>query len=323
MTQSQQPRRSVFSDLLYDIFEALGMGFQILMVLTFLFFAVLAVLSTYWLNTVLLLLLGAVIVFPLLYLYRKSLVFIHEQAIGAIFTRRGNFVCFVGPGLHHINPWRRTLEYTLPSYKQKDTGHLKLMRTHEGIPVGVDYLIEYTLDTKKLLQDQSRAQAYALRSLPPGSVKGAAKTAVRNIFEQKCIRDLYEVRQNKNLLAELETVVSQHAQDQLGGGYLADGSGKMFLGPIVFPEPIERALELAHERELYTTAVSNSLKRLHDAIEQFDDAKIRRLADLEQLRVMASQRNGSGNTNRTIEEIYDNTTSRRPPTPRRRPQPRQ
>ncbi|MBK8906051.1 MAG: hypothetical protein IPM53_33035 [Anaerolineaceae bacterium] len=60
----------------------------------------------------------------------------------------------------------------------------------------------------------------------------------------------------------------------------------MALGPISVPAEVEKALELAHQRQIQAETAAGALTRLQQAIGSFSQRDMRHLAELERLRIL-------------------------------------
>lgn len=252
---------------------------------------------------------GAIILLLFEVLGGRSRIIIQEREIGVLFDHRGNFDRLLPPGVYDI--WRKELKVRLPSHKLRASDRLDNVRTREGIQVSVNWTTEYFINTEALLSMQSninnlnpaaaeeareelRNMVYPLLNLPPGKVKGLTMGVIKFVLETKKIEELYLFQQNGDdgVLKTLEDEITEKVKALLTTMPYTEESGKVRLGPITMPMEIEKALETAHERKLYTDAVSGSLRKLSEAIDNIKDEQVRRLADLERLRIMA-QRGGS------------------------------
>lgn len=223
------------------------------------------------------------------WLRRWATIFIQERNIGIIFTKRGNFVAFIPAGLHIIDKRFLELKAEVPTYTQRINEKTTDYRTKEGILVSASWETEYTINTERLLLHGEAKDAYGLLKLPPKKIIKFTLGAIRHLFESRTIEELYNCNNRDDcLFAELNDTLTERVQAALADDVnLVEGSGKVLLGSIIFPEQIEHALESMHERRLYTTAVNDSLKQIEDSIKTIDNEKVRHLSELERLRVFA------------------------------------
>jgi hypothetical protein len=240
---------------------------------------------------------------------RTRRIVIQERRVGVLFDRHGNFHSFIPPGEHYLYQPGMRLAAIIPTNLQRTSERFQGIRTKEGISIVVPWTVTFQIDGEKLLSEQNLAHAYPLLSLPPKRVRFAVFFAIRNLIEKMEIRELYVLEDGSNggVLTELEKKVTETIQESLAGSvYLIPQTGRVTLGPLELPRQIEKGIEAAYERELHTTAISEAMTRLQAVVKDFDEAHIRRLAELERLRIFGKQ--GGSLVYKTKEKINGSDT---------------
>lgn len=194
---------------------------------------------------------------------------------------------------HYLLASHEKLESIIPKKSQKAIGTAAMLRTKEGIPVDIGFKISYTINIARILPGIEHKMARALPKSSDGMVAGRAKLALKHIVEKMSIRELYALSnpsppmQTNGALKQLEDTLRAALNERLQGlGFKEIPLKDVELGPVLMPLPIERALESAHQRQLQTTIVAESLRHLQEVVHSFTDADMARLQTLERLRIL-------------------------------------
>jgi regulator of protease activity HflC (stomatin/prohibitin superfamily) len=190
----------------------------------------------------------AIGVLSLWFFRRARRILIGEMEVGVLFKKNGNFSRFINSGYQSINPFTERLESTITKNSQKASGVCPLIRTEEGIPVSVTWAVSYKIDVFTIEEGGRPGLARALPKHSAKMVEGKTVHALRHIIEQKSINDLYARGAIKNLEEEVSQAINERTR---GLGLKEITSKDVQLGPIEMPRPVEKALEVAHERHVY------------------------------------------------------------------------
>ena len=237
-----------------------------------------------WITIPLLLTLIALFIYSSLSYRRASLVVIGEMEVGTVFSRRtGNFLRFLRPGFHRIDPYREREGDRIYLGSQSASGTCDELRTKEGIPLSIEYNVSFSVDPDDVLPAIRYKMARALPKAAPNMIAGRVKHILRHLVEQKSIYELYQAGALKKLEAEVRAEVSSSSK-AIGVGEL--GGSDVKLGPIRMPAQLEKALKMDYERKLQTATSIEALERLHAVVSKFEERDMERLWELEQLRVL-------------------------------------
>lgn len=238
----------------------------------------------------------AAVALALLYLFRSAFVLVNEMEFGVIFDKiNGNFVRFIDSERHRhldyyhfINPFTERLESKIPKGSQKAIGTLEQVRTKEGIPISVNYVVSFAVDPFKIKPGIGLEPKMA-RALPKGAtniVGGKTALILKHIIEQKSINELYSADALKTLEAEVREEVIKRTEAL---GITGISPDNVQIGPVIVPPQVEKALEAAHERKLQTETEVLALERLREVVHKFNPTDMERLAELERLRVIGER----------------------------------
>lgn len=256
------------------------------------------------------------IVFGLVFYFRllqPPLILIDEMEVGVVFNRcNGKFERFIvspdpdqvqkrrgpsfciflfgqpvlaynDPFFVRLRPYERLDETRIPKKSQTTKGELTKLRTKEGILIDIDWSISYFVSIDEILPIIQHKMARALPKFSDKVVSGRAVRALKHIIEQKTIEELYKEGALRKLEEEVRRVLNETLNNL---GFKEISSRDVKLGPIKIPPNVEKALESAHQRKLQTSTAVSALNDLKAAIENFNDADMRRLAELERLRIL-------------------------------------
>ena len=133
------------------------------------------------------------------------------------------------------------------------------------------------------------------RALPEHSTKmvtGKVDRAIKHLVELRSIQSLYEfgTLHEQGVIQALEQEVCQRVNRQLSQpvnlGFEVIKPKDVSLGPIEMPAKVEKALELSHQRKIQTEMVAGAMERLQRAVNGFSAEDVRRLSELERLRIL-------------------------------------
>ena len=241
--------------------------------------------------------------------FQNNHVSLNEMEVGVLFNDKGNFVCFldndygrIEPGKprpaqrkkplsrHTITPYKERMTAIISKGGQKAEGTLNKVRTVEGIPIKVKWEVKFKIIATDILPGIEHKMARGLPANAPGMIGGKASKALTHLIETKSIYDLYrQVESDEGDIGPLQQLEYELRDKVRGltGIFGADiGNNDVKIGPIELPEGFETALQKMFQKKLQTETIVTSLGKLQDAISQYDDDDIRRLTDLERLRIL-------------------------------------
>ncbi len=247
------------------------------------------------------------------YYLSKSILHLDEMEVGVIFNKRtGNFAYFIDSDvkdsekysfinnhekylinkllhrqnkfLHFIYPFKEEQRDKITRGSYKGDGEADDLRTKEGIPVFIKWSFSFRLDVTKIPPNIAHKMARALPQNAGNMIKGKALHSLRHIVEQMSISELHQEDARKNLEEKLRltTLPKVNAFGVIGVG----PNNQVQITEISMPAEIEKALKIAHQRRLQTETVTEALNALRDAIRDYKDEDMARLAELERLRII-------------------------------------
>lgn len=261
--------------------------------------------------TLLLVLFGIV-----LYVSFRKAALVDEMEVGVVFNRFNNsFTRFViGPepdatrqyNTYHTPNWipfgRTLLAVNDPHYvrlkwfeevrsriskkSQTAKGKLENLRTVEGIPVTIEWKVSYTVDVSLITPKIRHKMARALPESSEKMIAGKAGQALKHLIELRTIQSLYGLGALHALEQELCQRLDRQLTQPVNLGFEPLKSKDISLGPIVVPKEVEKALELAHQRQIQAETAAGALIRLQQAIGSFSQRDMKHLAELERLRIL-------------------------------------
>jgi len=187
------------------------------------------------------------------------------------------------PYHHFINPLSEIVTGRITKKSFSASGTLEDLRTREGIPVTISFDIDFKVILTRIKPGLELKMARGLPVAASNMVKGRARHALRHIIENKSVADLYRLDAIKTLETELREEVSDRAAVF---GVEPIVPNDMKLGPIKIPYDVQKAIEATHERELQTETAVKALEQIKQAINEYEDKDIERLAELERLRIL-------------------------------------
>lgn len=187
-------------------------------------------------------------------------------------------------------------------------GTITDLRTSEGIPVSIRYKISYKFDVRQILPQLRHKMARALPKASATIVSGRVRRNLKFMIEKMGIKALYTpIGMQNGALLRLEEDLRTRLNQQLSFlGVMEIPDRDVILGPISMPAPVERALRAAHERELQADTIV-SLKK---AIADFTDDDLRRLKELERLRILEDKARWINVTDAVVNKNKDVTKNK-------------
>ena len=240
-------------------------------------------------------------------LIQRSFVSVNEMEVGVVFNRKGNFVCFLDNEYgridpkkrlrkqnklvtrHQINPFTEQMTGIITKGSQKAEGTLVNSRTVEGVPIKLKWSVSFKIIVTDIKSGLEFKMARSLPQFAPNVIGGKAEPALKHILETKHIHDLYtydDEHSTMGPLQQLEIELRDEVRNltAIFGANIGDRDVK--LGPIEFPEGFEEALKHRFQKELQTETLVTALDRLREAIHKYDESDIKRLTELERIRIL-------------------------------------
>lgn len=181
---------------------------------------------------------------------------------------------------------------TIPKKSQTAKGKLENVRTADGIPITISWKVSYTVDVTLISPGLEHKMARALPEHSTKMVTGKVDRAIKHLVELRSIQSLYEfgTLHEQGVIQALEQEVCQRVNRQLSQpvnlGFEEIKPKDVSLGPIEMPAKVEKALELSHQRKIQTEMVAGAMERLQRAVNGFSAEDVRRLSELERLRIL-------------------------------------
>lgn len=183
--------------------------------------------------------------------------------------------------------WYEEVRGTIPKKAQTASGTLEDIRTAEGVLVSIEWKVKYSIDVT--LIEPKKIEHKMARALPEHSEKivtGKVERALKHLVEVRTIQSLYESGAIQQLEQEMCQRVYRQLTQPVNLGFKEIKAKDVSLGPIVIPQKVEKALELAHQRKIQAEMVAGALERLKKAVDGFSKEDIRRWSELERLRIL-------------------------------------
>ncbi len=188
--------------------------------------------------------------------------------------------------------WYEEVRATIPKRARTAKGKLENVRSADGIPINISWKVSYRLDVTQISEGLEHKMARALPEHSDKIVSSRVERAIKHLLELRAIQTLYEFGDphQPGVLQGLEQELCQRVNRQLSQpvnlGFAEIKSKDVSLGPIVMPTKVEKALELAHQRKIQTEMVAGAMERLQRAVSEFSTEDVRRLSELERLRIL-------------------------------------
>ncbi|MAT98778.1 MAG: hypothetical protein CL608_16670 [Anaerolineaceae bacterium] len=214
----------------------------------------------------------------------------HQRTQGWISFGRQIF-SFNDPYRERIHRYEE-VRATIPKKSQTAKGKLENVRTADGIPINISWKVSYTVDVTLISAGLEHKMARALPEHSEKMVAGRVERAIKHLVELRSIQSLYEFGSlhDQGVIQGMEQEICQRVNRQLSQpvnlGFEEIKPKDVSLGPIEMPTKVEKALELAHQRKIQTEMAAGALERLQRAVSGFSKEDVRRLSELERLRIL-------------------------------------
>jgi hypothetical protein len=188
---------------------------------------------------------------------------------------------------HYIRlRWFEEVRSRIPKKSQTAKGELKNLRTADGIPVTIEWKVSYTIDVTLISPNILHKMARALPENSEKVIGGKIEQALKHLIELRTIQSLYGLGALQALEQELCQRVDRQLTQPVNLGFQTLKPKDVALGPISVPKEVEKALELAHQRQIQAETAAGALTRLQQAISSFSSQHMKHLAELERLRIL-------------------------------------
>lgn len=214
----------------------------------------------------------------------------HQRTQGWISFGRQIF-SFNDPYRERIHRYEE-VRATIPKKSQTAKGKLENVRTADGIPINISWKVSYRVDVTLISEGLEHKMARALPEHSEKMVTGKVERAIKHLVELRSIQSLYEFGSlhEQGIIQGMEQEICQRVNRQLSQpvnlGFAEIKPKDVSLGPIEMPTKVEKALELAHQRKIQTEMAAGALERLQRAVSGFSKEDVRRLSELERLRIL-------------------------------------
>ena len=196
----------------------------------------------------------------------------------------GNFVRFLSPGSHWIDPFTETVKTSIPLASQSVKHTSEGIQTAGGIPAKVSFRAGYSIEPNKIAGKNLPKMARALGGKLDGMVQKRVTASLQHIVGEITTQEITA----QGAIKRLERQVKQLCRAKL------DDKGvkinEIVIESIQLPKHVRESLEAAHERELFAEQEARILERLHQVIGSFTDQEMERLIELERIQTLG--RNG-------------------------------
>jgi len=196
----------------------------------------------------------------------------------------GNFVRFLPPGTHWIDPFTETIKARVPLASQSVTHVSEGIQTCGGIPVKISFRAGYTIEPNRIVSRYLTKMARALSGNTNGIVQKRVTASLQHIVGEITPQQLTA----QGSIKRLERQTKQICRAKLGDKGI--DVSEIVIESIQLPRHVRESLEAAHERELFAEQEARILERLHLVIGSFSDQEMSRLIELERIQTLG--RNG-------------------------------
>ncbi|MFK7802270.1 MAG: SPFH domain-containing protein [Anaerolineae bacterium] len=196
----------------------------------------------------------------------------------------GNFVRFLPPGNHWIDPLTETVKTKIPLASQSVSHVSEGIQTCGGIPVKISFRAGYTIDPSKIGRKNLAKMARALNGSLDGMVQKRVTASLQHIVGEITPQELTAYGSIKRLERQVKQMCRAKLEDK------GVKMGEIAIENIQLPKHVRESLEAAHERELFAEQEARILERMHRVIGSFSDQEMDRLIELERIQTLG--RNG-------------------------------
>lgn len=258
------------------------------------------------------------IVFLATSFFTTNYIRLNEMQVGVLFSRRGNFICFLDNDYyngrlyprpagqqpyddntlpkkrakplnrHKINPAREVLKSTLSKGAIQASGTCAQVRTKEGIPITVPWQVSFRIEVLRILPGLEYKMARVLPDYAANLMTGRITQVIQHLVGRKTIKELYaSTDANDGAIKRLEDEIRQELLQRTKAiGVTGIAPHNLKIGPIQLPAEIENGLRAAYQRTIHTEMVAEALGTLRQAISAFTQEDMDRLTELERLRII-------------------------------------
>lgn len=196
----------------------------------------------------------------------------------------GNFVRFLAPGNHWIDPLTETVKANIPLASQSVTHVSEGIQTCGGIPVKISFRAGYAIEPNKIARKNLAKMARALCGKLDGMVQKRVTASLQHIVGDITPQKLTAQGAIKRLERQVKQICKAKLEDK------GVKINEITIESIQLPKHVRESLEAAHERELFAEQEARILERLHQVIGNFSDQEMDRLIELERIQTLG--RNG-------------------------------
>ncbi|MFT5193149.1 MAG: regulator of protease activity HflC (stomatin/prohibitin superfamily) [Cellvibrionaceae bacterium] len=218
--------------------------------------------------------------------YARAARFTLGELESALVVNRGtgNFVRFLTPGNHWIDPLTETIKTKIQLASQTVKYTSEGVQTCGGIPVKISFRVGYSIEPGKIAGKNLAKMARALPTKMDGMVQKQATTSLQHVVGELTPQELTAHGSIKKIERQIKQMCRAKLEDK--GVVIND----VMVENIQLPKHVRESLEAAHERELFAEQEARILERLHQVIGSFSDHEMDRLIELERIQTLG--RNG-------------------------------
>ncbi len=196
----------------------------------------------------------------------------------------GNFVRFLSPGQHWIDPFSETVKTKLPLNGQSTKFTSDGIQTCGGIPIKISWQVGYSIRPDMIGRSHLAKMARALSNPLDGMLQKRITAALQHIVGDMTPQELTAQGSIKQLERRIKQICRAKLEDK------GIKVSEVLIQNIQLPRHVRESLESVHERELLADQEARVLERLHKVISSFSDEEMHRLIELERIQMLG--RNG-------------------------------
>lgn len=253
-----------------------------------------------------------VLIFSAYSYFTTNYITLNEMEVGVLFSRKGNFVCFLDNEYGRIYPRKsehdkpRKLLNPVTRHKinpaievfsrdnilRKGTfdcsGTCNDIRTREGIPINIPWKLSFRIEVLRIFPGIEYKLARALPKNADKMLAGRMPQILQHVVGKKSVEEIYATQdQDGSAIKRLEDEIRSEILSRTGGiGVTGIAQHDFKIGPIQLPAEIDRALRTAYKRTLHTKMMAKALNTLRQEISAFTEEDMDRITELERLRII-------------------------------------
>ncbi|MCI0399570.1 MAG: SPFH domain-containing protein [Chloroflexi bacterium] len=206
-----------------------------------------------------------------------------EMDVAVVFNRETRaFHKFLRPGRHWLlPPFLYMVKDMIYTGAHAIEGTTTGARTADGIPVTVNWNMTFGIDPFSVEGDMVPKMARALPKGAEGMARNHGNNVLQHIIGQFTIDQLCD----EEIQQRLENRFKKAAHDRIS--IMGMQVLRVMILSIKLPQDLQAAIEAVKKRELLVSSESRVLKLLQEAIHEFSDRDMERLAELERLRLIS------------------------------------